>query len=146
MKGAFDISNLPVLNAFLKLDLQGLPDRDSIPFERYGEEESKVLHDFYGTGKQDIFQGKMVQPHTLYDTQFSSLLLEFRIALSQEHNGKEKSLKSKFGLVNAHKDKTRKLPRELEDELYIIAKKVNNPLFVEDLLKGTVVGTAFPNI
>ena len=28
MKGAFNISNLPVLNAFLKLDPQGLSDRD----------------------------------------------------------------------------------------------------------------------
>ena len=30
MKGEVDISNLPVLNAFLKIDPWGLPDRDSI--------------------------------------------------------------------------------------------------------------------
>ena len=78
IKGAFNISNLPVLNVFLKLDAWGLPDRDSLLFESYGKEELKVLHDFYGTGKQDIFQGRMVQAPTLYDTQFSSLLLEFR--------------------------------------------------------------------
>ena len=54
MKGTFDISNLPVLDAFLKLDPPGLPDRDSLSFESYSKEELKVLHDFYGTGKQDI--------------------------------------------------------------------------------------------
>ena len=54
MKGTFDISNLPVLDAFLKLDPPGLPDRDSLLFESYSKEELKVLHDFYGTGKQDI--------------------------------------------------------------------------------------------
>ena len=78
MKGAFNISNLPVLNAFLKLDPWGLPDSDSLSFESYHKEELKVLHDFYGTGKQDTFQGGMVQADTLYDTKFSSLLLEFR--------------------------------------------------------------------
>ena len=41
---AFDISNLPVLNAFLRLDPQALPDRDSPLFESYCEEELKVFH------------------------------------------------------------------------------------------------------
>ena len=118
IKGAFNISNLPVLNAFLKLDPPGLPDRDSLLFESHGDEELKMLHDFYGTGKQDTFLGRMVQSDTLYETQFSSLLLKFRnfksyvsqqkIALSQEYAGKEKSLKSKFDLKNAHTYKKKK--------------------------------------
>ena len=44
MKGAFNISNLPVLNAFQKLDPSGLPDRDSLLFESYGQEELKRLY------------------------------------------------------------------------------------------------------
>ena len=37
--------------------------------------------------------------------------------------------------------------KELEEELfYIIAEKANDLLFVEDLLKDTVVETVFPNI
>ena len=78
MKVAFNISNLPVLNAFLKLDTRGPPDRGSSSFESSGEVELKALHDFYGTGKQDTFQWRTVQTDALYDTQFSSLLLEFR--------------------------------------------------------------------
>ena len=54
MNGAFNISNLPVLNAFLKIDPQGIPDRDSLSFESCGKEELKVLHDFYGTGQQEF--------------------------------------------------------------------------------------------
>ena len=73
MKDAFNILNLQVLNAFLKLDPRGPPDRDSLSFESYCEVELEVLHDFYGSGKQDTFQGRMVQADALYDTTFSSL-------------------------------------------------------------------------
>ena len=62
----------------------------------------KTLHNVYGTGKHDTFQRKMVQADALYDTQFSSLLLEFRnfkSYISQQkvtcHKNK-KSLKSQF--------------------------------------------------
>ena len=134
IKGAFNISNLPVLNAFLKLDPPGLPDRDSLLFESHGDEELKMLHDFYGTGKQDTFLGRMVQSDTLYETQFSSLLLKFRnfksyvsqqkIALSQEYAGKEKSLKSKFDLKNAHTYKKKKKNlREIEENFILSPKK-----------------------
>ena len=78
MKVAFNISNLKVLNAFLKLDPQGPPDRGSSSFESYGKVELKMLQNFYGTGKQDTFQRRIVQADALYDTQFLSLLLEFR--------------------------------------------------------------------
>ena len=46
---------------------------------------------------------------------------------------------SKFELVNARKYKIRKRLGELEDELYIIAEKVNDPLSIKDLLKDTAV-------
>ena len=54
--------------------------------------------------------------------------------------------KSKLELVNAHKYKTRKGLGELDDKFYTIVEKINDPLSVEDLLKDTVVETAFPNI
>ena len=156
MKGAFDISNLPVLNAFPKLDPWVFLDRDSLSFESYVE-ELKVLHDFHGlvnTIYSKEQQCKLV--HFMTHNFHLSLLLGFRnftsyvsqqkIALSQDYAGKEKSLKSKFELVNAQKYKTRKSLRELEDEFYIIAEKVNNPLSVEYLLKDAVTEKAFPNI
>ena len=43
MKNVFDISNPPVLDAFLKLGPWVLPDRDSLSFESYGEEKFKAL-------------------------------------------------------------------------------------------------------
>ena len=99
MKNAFDISNLPVLNAFLKLDPQKIPNKDSMLFENYVVEEVTLLHNFYGKGKEDSFQGRIVQADALYDTQLSCLLLEFssfksyvceqKVALSQEYSGKK---------------------------------------------------------
>ena len=155
MKNGFDISNLPVLNAFLKLDPQKIPDKDSLPFENYGMEEVTLLHNFYGKGKEDSFQGRTVQADALHDTHLSCLLLEFsnfksyvceQKALSQEYSGKEKSLKSKFDLFNAQKYKTKKRLKEIEDKLSLIAEKVHNPLSVEDLLQDSVIETAFPSI
>ena len=118
MKNAFNISNLPVLNAFLKLDPQKIPDKDSLLFENYGVEKVTLLHNFYIKGKGDSFQERTVQADALYDTQLSCLLLEFsnfksyvceqKAALSQEYLGKEKSLQSKFDLFNAQKYKIKK--------------------------------------
>ena len=155
MKNAFDISNLPVLNGFLKLYPQKILNKDSLLFENYGVEVT-LLHNFYGKGKEDSFQGRAVQANALYDTQLSCLLLEFsnfksyvceqKAALSQEYSGKEKSLKSKFDLFNAQKYKTRKRLKEIEDELSLITEKVHNPLSVKDLLQDSVIETAFPII
>ena len=43
MKNGFDISNLPILNAFLKLDPQKIPDKDSLLFENYGVKEVTLV-------------------------------------------------------------------------------------------------------
>ena len=92
----------------------------------------------------------------LYDTQLSSLLLEFgnfknyvyeqKAALPQEYLGNEKSLMSKFDLFNAQKYETTKRSKVIEDELSLIAEKVHNPLSVEDLLQDSVIETAFPSM
>ena len=156
MKNESNISNLPVLNAFLKLDPQKIPDKDSLLFENYGVEKVTLLHNFYIKGKGDSFQERTVQADALYDTQLSCLLLEFsnfksyvceqKATLSQEYSGKDKSLKSKFVLFNAQKYKTRKRLKKIEDTLSLIAEKVYNPLSVEDLLQDPVIETAFPSI
>ena len=152
MKNAFDISNLPVLNGFLKLYPQKILNKDSLLFENYGVEVT-LLHNFYGKGKEDSFQGRAVQVNALYDTQLSCLLLEFsnfksyiceqKAALSEEYLGKEKS---KFNLFNAQKYKTRKQLKEIEHGLSLIPEKVHNPLSVEDLVKDSVIETTFPSI
>ena len=77
MKNESNISNLPVLNAFLKLDPQKIPDKDSLLFENYGVEKVTLLHNFNIKGKGDSFQERTVQADALYDTQLSCLLLEF---------------------------------------------------------------------
>ena len=156
MKNTFDISNLPILNAFPKLDPQKIPDKDSLLFENYGVEEVTLLHNVYGKGKEESFQGRTVQVllymipnfHAFY---WSLAILQIKVceqkaALSQEYSGKEKSLKSKFDLFNAQKYKTRKRLKEIEDELSLIAEKVHNLLSVEDLLQDSVIETAFFSI
>ena len=156
MKNTFDISNLPILNAFPKLDPQKIPDKDSLLFENYGVEEVTLLHNVYGKGKEESFQGRTVQVLLYMIPDFHAFYLSLAIlkikvceqkaALSQEYSGKEKSLKSKFDLFNAQKYKTRKRLKEIEDELSLIAEKVHNLLSVEDLLQDSVIETAFFSI
>lgn len=96
MKDALDISNLPVLNAFLKLDTQGLPDRDSLSFESYSKEELEVLHDFYYSKKEWCkLTHFMTHSFHLYYWNWEILRVmspSKKIALSPEYTGKEKSL------------------------------------------------------
>ena len=41
MKGVFDLTNLPDLNPFLKLDLQGFQSAEWTDFPTYGEHKIK---------------------------------------------------------------------------------------------------------
>ena len=66
--------------------------------------------------------------------------------MSQEYAGKEKSLKSKFELVNADKIKQENALWNYNTNFILLPKKLNKPLSIEALLKDTVVETAFSNI
>ena len=156
IKNAFDLTNLPILNAFLKLDPQDIPTKEATEFPSYGEKELKVLFDHYGTSKEDTFQERTIKANSLLDCSFSVLTVEYtnfkdyvadqKIALSEEYAGKEKSLQSRFLLVDAQKYKTRKQLKAIEDELKVVRSKKACPLTVEDLLRDTVIETAFPHV
>ena len=86
MKNAFDISNLPVLNGFLKLYPQKILNKDSLLFENYGVEVT-LLHNFYGKGKEDSFQGRAVQAnfHAFY---WSLAILKVIFVNKKQHSQK----------------------------------------------------------
>ena len=156
IRNAFDLTNLPILNSFLKLDPQDIPDTDAAEFSSYGDEEIIQLFNHYGTSKKDTFQGRTVITNPLLKCPLSVLLVEYKsfkeyvvqqkLALSEEYAAKEKSLKSRFLLIDAHKYKTRKQLKAIEDELEVVKQKKASPLSVEDVLQDFVVETAFPNI
>ena len=77
MKDAFDLSNLPVLNSFLKLDSQDLPTTESTKFSTYGEHEMKEFYKHYGTRKEDTFQERSVNTDALLDVPMDALLIEY---------------------------------------------------------------------
>ena len=57
MKNAFDISNLAVLNAFLKIDAQKIPNKDSLLFENCSVEEVTLYITFMEKVKKTAFKG-----------------------------------------------------------------------------------------
>ena len=66
--------------------------------------------------------------------------------MSQEYAGKEKSLKSKFELVNADKIKQENALWNYNTNFILLPNFILKPLSIEALLKDTVVETAFSNI
>ena len=152
MKDAFDLTNVPVVNSFLKLDKQGLPSAESIEFPTYSEHEIKQLYNHYGRRKEDTFQERTVTTDALLDVLIDALLIEYagfknyvarqKVALSEEYTDKEKSLKAKYLIVDSQKNKMRKEVQAIE-ELELATKRKSNPLSVEDLLQDNVVETEF---
>ena len=156
MKDALDLTNLPVLNLFLKLDLQGFSSAESSEFPTYGEHEIEELYNHYGTRKEDTFQERTITTEALLDVPIDTLLIEYarfknyiaqqKVALLEEYTVKEKSLKAKYLLVDSQKYKTKKQVEAIEEELELTTKRKSNPLSVEDLLRDNVVETAFSNV
>lgn len=98
--------------------------------------------DFY------IFQGNQCKlTHFMIHNFY--LLLGFRnfkkLCVSQQKN----SFVSRIlweRKIFPHKYKTWKHLRELDEKLYIITEKINNPLSIEVSFEGTVIETVFPNL
>ena len=76
MKDTFDLTKLPVLNSFLKLDQQGLPSVESTEFPTYSQHEIKELYNRYGTRK-DTFQERTETTDALLDVPIDALLIEY---------------------------------------------------------------------
>ena len=153
---AFDLSELSVLTAFLKLDPADLPERTSSKFREYGTRELRVLYDFHGNEATDEYHGRTTRSEKLLRCPYDALELEFggyksyinsqKSKVREEFLKKEHSLRSKLLLKKANKYSTKKSIRKRETEIEGAVAKVKNPVTVEDLLKDCVVSGVFPNI
>ena len=74
---ASDLSDLPILNAFLKIDPSCIPTQSDISFTEFGTSELKVLFEFYGKDAVDKYQGKITRAEKIITCPLSSLELEF---------------------------------------------------------------------
>ena len=62
---AFDLSDLPILNAFLALDPSHIPNMCDENFASFGTSKLKDLHEFYESDAVDEFQGKITRAEKL---------------------------------------------------------------------------------
>lgn len=153
---AFDLSDLPILNAFLKLDPADLPENSSPEIRCFGVEELQVLHNFYGNEAKDQYHGRTTRCKKLLHCPFDALELEFggyksyvntqKSKIREELLQKKKSLNSKLLLSKANKYSTKKSIKKIEYDIEDTERKLKVPITVEDLLKDEVVSLAFPNI
>ena len=152
----FDLSELPMLTTFLKLDPADLPESTSSEFREYGMQELQVLYDFYGYEAANEYHGRIIRSEKLLRCPYDALELEFgcyksyinpqRSKVREEFLKKEQSLRSKLLLKKATKYSTKKSIRKRETEIEGTVAKVKNPVTVEGLLEDCAVSGAFPNI
>ena len=153
---AFDLSDLPTLNAFLALDPSCIPNMCDENFASFGTSELKELHEFYGNDAVDEFQGKITRAEKLLTCPLPSLELEFGGYKNYVSNMKEskktdlekqlKSLEASLKQMSANKYVTKKAIRSVENQIDEVTKRINNPIIVEYLLRDNVIAQAFPNV
>ena len=153
---AFDLSDLPILNAFLVLDPISIPGSTSPEFGRYGIDELKVLYDFYGSNATDHYQGRTTRCERLLHCPLQALELEFggyksyvgaqRQRIKCEAQTKLNSFTAKLQCLKANRYSTKKCIKAVELEIEAAHQKIKEPLSVEDILRDKVIEQAFPNI
>ena len=74
---AFDLSELPVLQALLTLDPKSYPDTESEEFQTYGNDSLRILYNYYGIDVSNEFQGRFTKSDRLLKCPYDALQLEF---------------------------------------------------------------------
>ena len=72
----FDLSELPMLTTFLKLD-PDLPESTSSEFREHGMQELQVLYNFYGYEAANEYHGRIIRSEKLLHCPYDALELEF---------------------------------------------------------------------
>ena len=153
---AFDLSDLPILNAFLKIDPSCIPTQSDISFTEFGTSELKVLFEFYGKDAVDKFQGKITRAEKIITCPLSSLELELggyknyvatlKEKKKDDHRKILESLEIQMKQMSANKYTTKKAIRSIETKQRNTKERIEHPVTVEDLLDDGVISQAFPNI
>ena len=153
---AFDLSNLPILNAFLKIEPSCIPTKSDISFTEFGTSELKALFEFYGKDAVDKYQGKITRAEKIITCQLSSLELEFggyknyvatlKEKKKDDHRKILESLEIQMKQMSANKYTTKKAIRSIETKPRNTKERIEHPVTVEDLLDDGVISQAFPNI
>ena len=157
IKGAFDMSSIAPVEALLSIDPESIPDVNHRDFSMYGTDAIKTLFQFYGTSKEDTYQGHKVFATGLFTgATKESLELEYggyknyvsnrKNVLREEFNSKKKALTTHFNNIKADKNKSNRILKSVERELKDIEAKCKSPLNALDLLNDGVIESAFPNV
>ena len=104
---AFDLSDLPILLVFLKLDPSEFPGITCPNFATYGNEELRVLYDFYGSEAKDEFHGRTVHCERLLFCPFDALKLAYGgfkcyVGAQKKEMIRESKAKQKRSLLTAN--------------------------------------------
>ena len=115
---AFDLSELPVLTDFLKLDPTDQPESTSSESWEYGTQELHVLYNFYGNEVANEYHGRITRSEKLLRCPCDALELELggyksyinsqESKVWEEFLKKQHSFRSKLLLKKANKYSTKK--------------------------------------
>ena len=151
------MSSIAPVEALLSIDPESIPDVNHRDFSMYGTDAIKTLFQFYGTSKEDTYQGHKVFATGLFTgATKESLELEYggyknyvsnrKNVLREEFNSKKKALTTHFNNIKADKNKSNRILKSVERELKDIEAKCKSPLNALDLLNDGVIECVFPNV
>ena len=157
IKGVFDMWSIAPVEALLSIDPESIPDVNLGDFLMYGIDAIKTLFQFYGTSKEDTYQGHKVFATGLFTgATKESLELEYggyknyvsnrKNVLREEFNSKKKALTTHFNNIKADKNKSNRILKSVERELKDIKARCKSPLNALNLLNDGVIESAFPNM
>ena len=151
------MSSIAPVEALLSIDPESIPDVNHRDFSMYGFDAIKTLFQFYGTSKEDTYQGHKVFATGLFTgATKESLELEYggyknyvsnrKNVLREEFNSKKKALTTHFNNIKADKNKSNRILKSVERELKDIEAPFKSPLSTLDLLNDGVIESAFANV
>ena len=146
---AFDLSDLPILNAFLKINPSCIPTQSDISFTEFSTSELKVLFEFYGKDAFDKYQGKITRAEKITTCPLSSLQLEFggyknyvatlKEKKKDDHRKILESLEIQMKQMSANKYTTKKAIPSIETKQRNTKERIEHSVTVEDLLDDGVI-------
>ena len=153
MKGAFDMSDIPIVLALMRLDPISILEESDIDED---VESVKTLHEFYGNVQTGQFGEHTTTCEKILNCDEESLVAEYKTFCQyitkdsqqkrESYESQVKKVKARISHAKANKYTTKKTIKKLNEELAEKERLVNFPITAQSLLKDGVVEPASPNI
>ena len=156
IEAPFDMSSIEPAEALLVLDPVKIPVVTNQNHSQFGVKKLSVLYNFYCNRSKDTYQQCTIESPALINCTLKSLTLEYsgyknhvdsrKKEITKETEAQLNNANTRLGWAHVDKFKSKKSTKAIESEISSLHEKIKIPLNVFDVLKDSVIESAFPNI